>query len=910
LPPTPPAAAPLPGHATTPPDTRPAKARGRVGLRDARIRAKLALILLVPLVAIGALATARLVEGGARVAGADLARSLVAVSVEASEVGHQLHRERIEAVRLLSDPGGGAGGFNRQTAGTDEAITSYRATVAGLGRVPQPAGVRLTAVDGQLDALAGLRQHVAGGLPAPPVAAVVLRYAAVLADIGAWQDTLPGMVEDPGLAEQARAVAAVSKAKAHAADAEAIAQAAAATGLTAQAREALRATQTGQQEAFVAFRQAAGPPQRAITDRAITGANVDAAETATAALLQPTTGDGHGDGFDTGGEVAVAAAGLAGMLDVTRFVEQQLYEQLLDSVTGTRNRVFQRVLAESAAVLLALVVAVLVALLLARALAGSLRRLRDSAVTVAQRDLPAAVARLSDPRALAEHGPADLAAQIRPPDQLHSRDEIGEVAHALHQVHQVAVRTAAEQAALRTSVSAMFLNLARRSQTLVDHMINRLDRLQRDETDHDRLQQMFALDNLATRMRRNDENLLVLAGADSSPPRHRDALLADVLQAAQSEIEHYHRIEFGTVDNDVHVAAAAINDVVRLLAELFDNATRFSPPDSAVVCEARRLGDRLIVHIEDRGVGITDDGVDTLNTWLARPGELDVTTFRRMGIAVVARLAARHHIHVTLRAHPHHGTTATVTLPPPILILPASRQRAFAPSTRHPLPVTSALSPRPVPERQVSRLPQRSSDVIHHAASRHTNPDPTPPAQTPLAPAAPAPPPAVLGDCEVPVAGRSAYLTAVHHQPPSPPGPPTIELAIFQQVQTAWFNDHGDHSPTRSCDQPHTADHATSTYPPDTRAARLPRAGEQTVAPWQTAADTGWAAAAAAANPSPGGTTTSGLPTRVPQAQLVPGGVHPPPAATVPAPRRTPEEVRGLLSAYQRGVQRGRESWS
>ena len=146
-------------------------------------------------------------------------------------------------------------------------------------------------------------------------------------------------------------------------------------------------------------------------------------------------------------------------------------------------------------------------------------------------------------------------------------------------VHREAVRVAAEQAALRTSVSAMFLNLARRSQTLVDRMIGELDAIERGEEDPKRLAQLFELDHLATRMRRNDENLLVLAGADSAVPRRDDALLVDVLRAAQSEVELYNRIEFGTVDTDISVAAHAVNDVVRLVAELLDNATRFSPPD-------------------------------------------------------------------------------------------------------------------------------------------------------------------------------------------------------------------------------------------------------------------------------------------------------------------------------------------
>ena len=198
----------------------------------------------------------------------------------------------------------------------------------------------------------------------------------------------------------------------------------------------------------------------------------------------------------------------------------------------------------------------------------------------------------------------EIVRQVRDPIRLTNRDEVGQVAQAFNVVHREAVRVAAEQAALRTSVSAMFLNLARRSQTLVDRMIGELDAIERGEEDPKRLAQLFELDHLATRMRRNDENLLVLAGADSAAPRRDDALLVDVLRAAQSEVELYNRIEFGTVDTDISVAAHAVNDVVRLVAELLDNATRFSPPNTTVVADGRRIRDYVLIQIEDRGLGI------------------------------------------------------------------------------------------------------------------------------------------------------------------------------------------------------------------------------------------------------------------------------------------------------------------
>jgi signal transduction histidine kinase len=706
--------------------------RWRLG--NARIRAKLALILLVPLLAIGVLAAARLVDAAGRAVEADRVRALAAVAVQANELGHELHQERIAAARRLA--GGDGAAFIRQTTRTDAAVARYQAAVAGLSVVPEVVRPRLSTVDTHLAGLAELRQRILSD-PTLSVSAALLRYRAVLVDLGAYQAALPAVVSDAGLAEQTRAVAAIVSAAGHAADAEAIAQAAAATGtLTPAQRESLRATQTGQREAFVAFRQTASADQRAIVEQAVTGATVDTAEAAVAALLAETAPAPD----------RVTAARLSGLADLTRYVSRQLYATLLAELAATQAAQVRQVVVESVAVTLVLAAAVVIAVLLARALASALHRLRAAAVGVAHTELPAAVARLADPQALADTSPAQLAAQIDVPDRLRTRDEIGEVASALYEVHRTAVHLAAEQALLRTSLSAMMVNLARRSQTLVDNMISRLDQLQRDETDAVRLQQMMALDSLATRMRRNDENLLVLAGADSSPPRTRDALAIDVLRAAQSEIEQYQRVEFGVVDEDVLVAAAAVNDVVRLLAELLDNATRFSGPETVVLCEARRLGHQFVIQIEDRGVGMTPEATYAINTLLANPRPIDATTVRKMGVAVVARLAARHHIHVQLQAHRHYGTIATVTLPPTVLVLPTGRHHH--PSTvMPPLPPVAAV--------------RRPGEVARHHPNRRAWPASPVDATVPL--------PAIDGQ---PAEGSRLPKRVPQAQLPGPAGPP------------------------------------------------------------------------------------------------------------------------------------------
>ena len=232
-----------------------------------------------------------------------------------------------------------------------------------------------------------------------------------------------------------------------------------------------------------------------------------------------------------------------------RFAEQRLDMSLVDQTTAVSDSVRREVLIESAVIVLVLLLVIALALGTARSMVRTLGRLRHGALAVADYELADAVNKLKDAAAVNERTPEQIASEVKDSIGIDSRDEVGEVAKAFNIVHKEAVRIAAEQAVLRASVSAMFLNLARRSQTLVDRMIGQLDSIERGEEDPKRLAQLFQLDHLATRMRRNDENLLVLAGADSTPPRRDDAPLFDVLRAAQSEVEHYERIEFGAIDD-------------------------------------------------------------------------------------------------------------------------------------------------------------------------------------------------------------------------------------------------------------------------------------------------------------------------------------------------------------------------
>ncbi|GAB3857997.1 hypothetical protein GCM10029963_56930 [Micromonospora andamanensis] len=637
-------------------------------LRDARIRSKLALILVVPVAAVIALATVRLVSVGEGAYDASQARALTALSIDVSALTNELHAERMAAAAFLAAPQQRADAYNLRVRETQQRIDEYRAERAEIDDAPAAVRDRLAAIDAHLDTLDGTRQEVLARQQME-VAEAALRYGVVLNDLVAYGDGLAQLPGDEELGDTRRAVAAFARAKAAVAEEEAVAFTALSAGrLDNEQFSSFVATLTGQQEALVAFSLAADPAQRALVESTVSG---DAVVLADRIATDLTRSVNQRAPFTA--QEATAAIGAVN--ELMRWAEIELQSRLLDQAEQARSDVIQQAVVETTLVLLTLIIAVTLAVVLARSLNHSLRRLREGALSVANHDLPEAVRRLQGMGNVSDGSVDEIVREVRDPIQLNNRDEVGQVALAFNVVHREAVRVAAEQAALRTSVSAMFLNLARRSQTLVDRMIGELDAIERGEEDPKRLAQLFELDHLATRMRRNDENLLVLAGADSAVPRRDDALLVDVLRAAQSEVELYNRIEFGTVDTDVSVAAHAVNDVVRLVAELLDNATRFSPPNTTVVADGRRIRDYVLIQIEDRGLGLTDEQLDSLNRRLSAPSTVDVAAFRLMGLAVVSRLAARYGIRVELRRNVEGGTVAQVTLPAATVVLPSLRGR-------------------------------------------------------------------------------------------------------------------------------------------------------------------------------------------------------------------------------------------
>jgi signal transduction histidine kinase len=335
-----------------------------------------------------------------------------------------------------------------------------------------------------------------------------------------------------------------------------------------------------------------------------------------------------------------------------------------------------RTLRLTALILGVLVITLASWILIGRSMVRSLRELRGQALDVAQRRLPEAIQRL---RGVERQADLDnLPTTAFPQLGGSAGDEIEEVGDAFAAVHASAVRLAGEQAELRRGAHAMIINVARRSQALVERQLKLLDEVQSAEEDPDQLANLFRLDHLVTRMRRNDANLLVLAGADTMRRRSDPVPLSAVVLAAMAEIEAYERV-LADVDDGGYIAGLAVADVIHILAELLENATRYSPPDTTVTVLGRVAADgrSAFVRIADRGLGMSEQKLAEANEKIMHAGESApvAAATAQMGLWVVGRLAGRHNLAVGLRSI-DHGVQAEVGIPAALLAPPPSRPYA------------------------------------------------------------------------------------------------------------------------------------------------------------------------------------------------------------------------------------------
>ncbi|MEV0348085.1 nitrate- and nitrite sensing domain-containing protein [Nonomuraea sp. NPDC050680] len=628
-------------------------------------------------------------------------------------------------------------------------------------------------------------------------------------------------------------------------------------------------------------------------------------------------------------------------------------QELRDS--ETRNAIIAAVL-----IVALLLLVLLFTIAIARSMVTPLRRLRTEALEIAGFRLPDVVRKLR----VTGDAPADVR-----PIEIEGDDEIGDVARAFDQVHRQAVRLAGEEADLRSNISSMFVNLSRRTQTLVERQISLIDGLEKGEQDGARLADLFKLDHLATRMRRNSENLLVLAGHEATRRRSQPAKLVDVVRAALSEVEGYERVQV-KVHRATSVLGSAANDLVHLVAELVENAIQFSPNNSNVVVSSSLIeGGGALLSVNDVGISMTDDELAEANRRLAEPPVVDVSVSRRMGLFVVGRLALRHGIRVQLRKGEGTGLIAMVLLPPSLIpdgSRPSLPQRpAFGAATpANGMPTNGAppaTPPNGVPAPNgtfrsfasfdsfdTGSAPSRpftaDTDGGAHRPSFDSGSYPSYPSQSPSFPDPGQPPSYPTNPAQGTRSPGRAYPVQppasgpqYPAQPPSYPSqertgsfpsypgpgsdgafqtpystgeprrqdaPPSVDvspmepgqeefLPIFAAVESAWFR-----------------------RPPEERAPDSPSRDESTPTQailsvedsWRNPADAGWQAAAAASDPSLGGTTSSGLPKRTPKANLVPGTAGQPQQSQrqVPMPPVSAERSRSRLANFQQGVRRGR----
>ncbi|MEU6593355.1 nitrate- and nitrite sensing domain-containing protein [Streptomyces sp. NPDC046881] len=397
----------------------------------------------------------------------------------------------------------------------------------------------------------------------------------------------------------------------------------------------------------------------------------------------------------------------------------------------------------------------------ARRISRRLETLRDAADVLATRQLPDVMRRLSageEVDAVAEAPP--LAA-----DEVRD-DEIGQVGRSFNTARLAAMEAAVQQATLRRGQFAVLLTIARRNQALVHRQLKLVDTLERRTDDPDVLRELFRIDHLTTRMRRHAESLIILSGAAPGRRWRRPVPLADVVASAVGEIEAYTRVAVPPMP-EVGVAADAVADVVHLIAELLENATVFSPPHTRVTLRTRPAGDGFVVEIDDRGLGLDAAARAAAQRTLSDPDAFDPTRHDRLGLYVVARLAARHAIEVTLQDSPYGGTTAVVRLPATVLAAGVRRQRP----PEQPGPPEPAEAPAGV----VRHLPTR----------RRTGP---PPAPGP-GPAAVAEPPAAGDADQADRPGTGPGVSPSHSAAPTARPAPALPTRTRQASLAAELRD-------------------------------------------------------------------------------------------------------------------------
>jgi hypothetical protein len=868
--------------AASPPTRAP-----RRGLRNWRVRSRLLLLVIIPtLTAVAA--------GGAFIASSvesalinQRVLTLANLSGKVTGLVQALQNEREDTVRfiVLGQGDGGRGAspssatppgpefalLNQDYAATNTWANQVKALANGIGGAystlaQQDTQAAVTAI-GNLAAI----RAAATGTQAPALI-VINQYSAAISALQAVEGQIAVGSSDSTLAGSVRVLALVSSIKEEASQQQALLTSTLQPDLISlrqfgpAQQQGITNAQAQEQGNLTEFDTAATPAQQHLLHGVLSSPNVVQAQ---AQEQQAISLASSKSSFTTDPTISDASSALAFVVSGMRSAEQQFGDSVISQSESLHTSAVLSAVIYSLAVALLLAIALTATILIGRSMVGPLLRLQNGALEVAGKRLPEMVRRMS------ESGADGVPLEIEPID-VDSSDEIGQVARAFDQVYTEAVRLAANEAALRGNVNAMFVNLSRRSQSLVERQIRVITTLEQSEQDAERLSSLFQVDHLATRMRRNSENLLVLAGHEFSKRLGQPVTLMDVVRAAVSEIERYERVVVNA-QSRVWIRREAVRDVVHLTAELVENATAFSAADTPVTIEAYVLNSGgALIEITDQGLGLRPEALESLNWRLDNPPAVDVEVSRRMGLFVVAQLAARHGIRVRLRPAVPSGLVAQVWLPNDVITVGEESGSG---------PLRSAwgnrTTRRVAPARGTDQDAGTGRDGTATAATSrigdrlraaHLRED-VDSADSGTADSGTADSGAVgwrestpHGQVTVPIAGRRGG----HDQ-----------LPIFDAVASEWF-----------------------------------RAGRQAVGvaaqddgSWFSPADDGYRAAEAVREPTSVGTTHSGLPKREPGANRVPGTAIASTATAStsrPKPRRSATDNRNRLASYQSGLQQGR----
>lgn len=628
-------------------------------IRTWSIRAKIVTLLLPPLLSLVVLwVFATSLTSGAVVELFDAQTYYTLAAEPAERVIVELQRERkLSQVYLGAGRAEGkpeAALLAEQRGKTDSAISNFR-TLAGRedtqDALPPGARGRLAEIMVALDGIVSGRSGISLGQVDRSGAMEI--YNGPIDGIYRWYNALPG-VSDAQLGKDARTNIAMSRARELLAREDSLVNGAAAAGKFIRTEAADLVAMIGAKRNAYAEQSAELPETVQLTYRNI------------------VAGEPHKKLTEFENKIiAEARPNAAVPLDITawRDAYDKLAEQLRQLDLQYGDAILER--AEPVAVgivvrlvlaavlgLLAIAISVVLSIRIGRSLINRLTGLRQDAQTLADQRLPELVGRL-------RRGEEFDLAEAAPPLE-YGTDEIGKVGNAFSAVQRTAIESAAHEAQLRRGLNEVFLNIARRSQTLLHRQLALLDRMERRTGDPEELEDLFRVDHLATRMRRHAEDLVILAGATPGRGWRNPVPMVDVIRGAVSEVEDYARVGFLTLP-EASLVGRAVADVIHLLAEVIENATSYSPPHTRVQISGQLVPNGFAVEIEDRGLGMSTEAIEEANQRLQHPPDFDPANSARLGLFVVALLAARHGVRVTLRSSAYGGVTAVVLIPPHLI---------------------------------------------------------------------------------------------------------------------------------------------------------------------------------------------------------------------------------------------------